>query len=195
MIAFLRRRLLAKSPNQVVVDVNGVGYSVSIPVSTFSELPDRGAEAELFIYTHVREDTLALYGFLTEKEKMLFERLISVGGIGPRLAITLLSGLQADELMAAIRAGDVQRLVHVPGVGRKTGERLVLELREKMDFAAAGAEPAPARSSLEEDVISALLNLGCARAAAQSAVQKARQNGTPAEFEPLFRAALKLAAG
>ncbi|HZS51160.1 MAG TPA: Holliday junction branch migration protein RuvA [Bryobacterales bacterium] len=195
MIAFLRGRLIVKSPNQVVVDVNGVGYSVNIPVSTFSELPDRGAEAELFVYTHVREDTLALYGFLTEKEKMLFERLISVSGIGPRLAITLLSGLQADELIAAIRAGDVQRLVHVPGVGRKTGERLVLELREKMDFAAAAAGFAPARSSLEEDVISALLNLGCARAAAQSAVQRARQNGAPAEFEPLFRAALKLAAG
>jgi Holliday junction DNA helicase RuvA len=197
MIAFLRGRLIVKSPNQVVVDVNGVGYSVNIPVSTFSELPDRGAEAELFIYTHVREDTLALYGFLTEKEKMLFERLISVSGIGPRLAITLLSGLQADELIAAIRAGDVQRLVHVPGVGRKTGERLVLELREKMDFAAAAAAAGfgPARSSLEEDVISALLNLGCARAAAQSAVQRARQNGAPAEFEPLFRAALKLAAG
>ncbi len=149
MIAFLRGRLIVKSPNQVVVDVNGVGYSVNIPVSTFSELPDRGAEAELFVYTHVREDTLALYGFLTEKEKMLFERLISVSGIGPRLAITLLSGLQADELIAAIRAGDVQRLVHVPGVGRKTGERLVLELREKMDFAAAAAGFAPARSSLE----------------------------------------------
>ena len=189
MIAFLRGRLLEKRPNQVIVDVNGVGYSVNIPVSTFYQLPDRGSEAQLFIYTHVREDTLALYGFLTEKEKTLFEKLISVSGIGPRLAVTLLSGLDADELTSAIRRGDVQRLVRVPGVGRKTGERLILELREKVGPPEAEA---PTLVEIDEEVISALLNLGCGRLAAQAAVQKARHNGTPEEFEPLFRAALEI---
>ncbi|MBI3695757.1 MAG: Holliday junction branch migration protein RuvA [Acidobacteria bacterium] len=189
MIASLRGRLLEKHPSQVIVDVNGVGYSVNIPVSTFYQLPERGGEAQLFIYTHVREDVLALYGFLTQKEKALFEKLISVSGIGPRLAVTLLSGLDADELTSAIRRGDVQRLVRVPGVGRKTGERLVLELREKMGPPEAGT---PALSSLDEEVVSALLNLGCGRPAAESAVQKARQNGAADEFEPLFRTALQI---
>src|SRR5262249_28206113 len=189
MIAFLRGRLLEKRPNQLIMDVNGVGYNVQIPVSTFSQLPNRGSEAQLFVYTHVREDTLALYGFLTEKEKVLFEKLISVSGIGPRLAVTLLSGLDADELTSAIRRGDVQRLVRVPGVGRKTGERLVLELREKLG--PLEAEP-QAVSGPDEDVISALLNLGCSRPAAEAAVLKARQNGVAQEFEPLFRAALQI---
>ncbi len=189
MIALLRGRLFEKRPNQVIVDVNGVGYSVSIPVSCFSQLPNRGSEVQFHIYTHVREDALSLYGFLTEKEKALFEKLISVSGIGPRLAITLLSGLSADELTAAIRRGDVQRLVRVPGVGRKTGERLVLELREKMpEVEVQGAAPA----ELEDEVISALLNLGCARPAAQAAVEKARSNGAAREFESLFRAALQI---
>src|SRR5712692_2597179 len=189
MIAFLRGRLLEKRPNQLIMDVNGVGYSIHIPVSTFAQLPNRGAEAQLFIYTHVREDTLALYGFVTEKEKLLFEKLISVSGIGPRLAVTLLSGLDASELTTAIRRGDVQRLVRVPGVGRKTGERLVLELREKLGPIEGEAPPV---GGLDEDVISALLNLGCGRPAAEAAVQKARQNITAQEFEPLFRAALQI---
>lgn len=189
MIAYLRGRLLEKRPNQVIVDVNGVGYSVHIPVSTFSQLGDGGSEARLFIHTHVREDTLALYGFLTEKEKALFERLISVSGIGPRLAITVLSGLEADEVITAIRRGDMHRLTRIPGVGRKTGERLIVELREKMGALEA---PAPAVSGLDEDVVSALLNLGCSRPAAEAAVEKARQNGAPEAFEPLFRAALQL---
>jgi Holliday junction DNA helicase RuvA len=189
MIAFLRGRLLEKRPNQVIVDVNGVGYSVNIPVSTFYQLPNRGAEAQLFVYTHVREDALALYGFLTEKEKALFEKLISVSGIGPRLAVTLLSGLDADELMSAIRRGDTQRLVRIPGVGRKTGERLIVELREKMGPPEAEA---PVATALEDEVVSALLHLGCGRPAAEAAVQKARQNGAAEEFEPLFRAALQL---
>lgn len=188
MIGLLRGRLLEKRPNQVIVDVHGVGYSVTIPISTFSQLPERGAEAQLFVYTHVREDTLALYGFLTEKEKDLFEKLISVSGIGPKLAVTLLSGLEAEELRTAIRKGDVQRLVRVPGVGRKTGERLVLELRDKVGPAPETEAAAPSR--LDEEVISALLNLGCARPAAEAAVQKARKDGTAEEFEPLFRAAL-----
>ena len=175
MLAFLRGRLLEKHPSQVIVDVNGVGYSVNIPVSTFYQLPERGGEAQLFIYTHVREDTLALYGFLTQKEKALFEKLISVSGIGPRLAVTLLSGLDADELTSAIRRGDVQRLV--------------LELREKVGPPEAAA---PALSGLDEEVVSALLNLGCGRPAAEAAVAKARQNGAAEEFEPLFRAALQI---
>ncbi len=192
MIAYLRGRLLEKHPNQVIVDVDGVGYSVHIPVSTFYQLPERGSEARLFIHTHVREDLLALYGFLTAKDKALFERLISVSGIGPRLAVTLLSGLDADELTQAIRQGDVQRLTRIPGVGRKTSERLVVELREKLGGAEAAAPAAPALGESGEEVVSALLNLGCGRPAAEAAVEKARQSGTPDAFEPLFRAALKI---
>ncbi len=189
MIAHLRGRVLEKRPTQVILDVNGVGYDVHIPVSTFYQLPKAGAEAHLFIYTHVREDTLGLYGFLTEREKALFEKLISVSGIGPKLAITVLSGLEAEELTAAIRRGDLDRLVRIPGVGRKTGERILVELREKV----GGPEAKPAaRSELDEEVISALLNLGCGRTAAESAVQRARQNGAAAEFEPLFRASLQI---
>lgn len=189
MIAYLRGRLLEKRPNQVIVDVNGVGYDLQIPVSTFSHLGDGGAEVKLYVYTHVREDTLALYGFLTAKEKVLFERLISVSGIGPRVAITLLSGLDAEELSTAIRRGEVQRLIRVPGVGRKTAERLILELRDKLGpVEAATLTPA----GIDEEVISALLNLGCARPAAAGAVEKARQDGAPEAFEPLFRAALAL---
>lgn len=189
MIAYLRGRLLEKHPNRVTVDVNGVGYSVQIPVSTFYQLGDRGSEVRLFIHTHVREDTLALYGFLTDQEKSLFEKLIGVTGIGPRVAVILLSGLEAEELKGAIRRGDVQRLTRIPGVGRKTGERLVLELREKMGPVEAEAPPS---GGIDEEVVSALLNLGCARAAAQAAVGKARKNGAAEDFEPLFRAALQL---
>jgi Holliday junction DNA helicase RuvA len=189
MIAHLRGRVLEKRPTHVILDVNGVGYSVHIPVSTFYDLPGPGGEAKLFIYTHVREEALALYGFRTEKEKALFEKLISVSGIGPRLAVTVLSGLEADELNAAIRRGDVQRLTRIPGVGRKTGERIVLELREKLPEVEAAAPPP---SGADEEVISALLNLGCHRAAAEAAVQQARRNGAGDSFEPLFRAALQL---
>ena len=189
MIAYLRGRLLDKHPNQVTVDVNGVGYSVHIPVSTFYQLGERGSEAKLFIHTHVREDTLALYGFLTEKEKGLFEKLISVSGIGPRVAITVLSGLEVDELTSAIRRGDLAKLTRIPGVGRKTGERMILELREKMGPLEAEA---PAAQGVEEEVISALLNLGCARPAAEATVEKARKNGAAEAFEPLFRAALQV---
>jgi Holliday junction DNA helicase RuvA len=189
MIAYLRGRLLEKRPNQVIVDVNGVGYDLQIPISTFSQLGDDGAEVRLYIYTHVREDTLALYGFLTHQEKAMFERLISVSGIGPRLAVTLLSGMDAEELATAIRRGEVQRLVRVPGVGRKTAERLVVELRDKLGpLEAAAPEPA----GIDAEVISALLNLGCARPQAEAAVEKARKNGAPEAFEPLFRAALGL---
>jgi Holliday junction DNA helicase RuvA len=189
MIAYLRGRLLEKRPNHVLLDVNGVGYGVLIPVSTFSALPAPGQEAQLFIHTHVREDALALYGFSTEREKALFERLISVSGIGPRLAVTVLSGLPVDELTAAIRRGEVARLIRIPGVGRKTGERMILELREKLG--GLETETAPP-GGVDEEVISALLNLGCSRPNAEAAVEKARRDGAAETFEPLFRAALQL---
>jgi Holliday junction DNA helicase RuvA len=194
MIAHLRGILLEKHPNQAVVEANGVGYDVMIPISTFAALPEPGSEVRLKIHTHLREDSLSLYGFLTEDEKTLFERLITVSGIGPRLAITVLSGLPIAELFAAIRAGAVERLVRIPGVGKKTAERIVLELREKLPPAAEAAAPARpgALSPLEQDVLSALINLGCGAAAAETAVRKARASGAPEEFEPLFRRALEL---
>jgi len=199
VIAFLRGKLLEKHPNEVIVETGGVGYDVVIPVSTFSALPDSGAEVKLRIHTHVREDTLALFGFLTSDEKAIFERLISVSGIGPTLAIKVLSGMATSDLTAAIRNGHVEQLVRIPGVGKKTAERIVLELKDKLEgvgaMAASGVLAAPAASALtaiEQDVMSALLNLGCNRAAAEAAVRKAKTPGAPAEFEPLFRKSLEL---
>ncbi|HBY61667.1 MAG TPA: Holliday junction branch migration protein RuvA [Solibacterales bacterium] len=200
MIAFLRGTLLEKSPNQVVVEAGGVGYDVTVPVSTFSALPAAGAEVRLRIHTHVREDALALFGFATQDEKAVFEKLIGVSGIGPKLAVTVLSGLAVEDLVSAIRASEVARLVRIPGVGKKTAERMVLELRDKLDAVAAGAvstgggaAPAPsAFSAVEMDVLSALTNLGCQRAAAEVAVRKAKAGGAGPEFEPLFRKALEL---
>jgi Holliday junction DNA helicase RuvA len=196
MIAYLRGRLHEKHPNQAIVEAGGVGYDVSIPVSTFSSLPDAGATVELRIYTHVREDALQLFGFLTTEEKALFERLISVSGIGPKMGITILSGLATPDLIAAIRNGQTEHLVRIPGIGKKTAERIVLELRDKLDQLALGpaagpVERASALSALEQDVLSALLNLGCTRAAAEAAVRKAKTSGVPDEFEPLFRRALE----
>jgi Holliday junction DNA helicase RuvA len=202
MIAVLRGILLEKHPNQAIVDIGGVGYDVSIPVSTYSHLPAAGSEVRLRIHTHVREDALVLFGFLTQDEKALFEKLISVSGIGPKIAMAVLSGIPAVDLANNIRRGEVERLVRIPGVGRKTAERMVLELRDKMPAPsgeepgeAAGA-PAAALTAVEQDVLSALLNLGCARPAAEAAVRKARTGGGPppasAEFEPLFRRALEL---
>ncbi len=187
--------LVEKHPNQAIVETGGVGYDVTIPVSTFSHLPDPGAEVRLRIHTHVREDALSLYGFLTQDEKGLFEKLISVSGIGPKLAVTILSGLAAPDLLNAIRRGEVERLVRIPGIGKKTAERMVLELRDKLP-AASGEEPqapaAAALSAVDQDVLSALLNLGCARPQAEAAVRKAKAGGAPADFEPLFRRALEL---
>ena len=194
MIALLRGLLVEKHPNQAIVETGGVGYDVTIPVSTFTSLPDAGAEVRLRIHTHVREDALSLYGFLTQEEKTLFEKLIGVSGIGPRLAVTILSGLAAPDLIEAIRRGDVTKLVRIPGIGKKTAERMVLELRDKMP-AASGEEPAApagALSATDQDVLSALLNLGCARQNAEAAVRKAKADGGAAEFEPLFRRALDL---
>ena len=195
MIALLRGVLVEKHPNQAIVEAGGVGYEVTVPVSTFTRLPDSGAEVRLRIYTHVREDTLALYGFLTQDEKALFEKLIGVSGIGPTLAVKILSGLAAADLIHAIRRGEVERLVRVPGVGKKTAERIVLELRDKLPAASAEEEAQPAAATLspiDQDVLSALLNLGCGRPQAEAAVRKAKADGTPADFEMLFRRALEL---
>lgn len=199
MIAFLRGKLLEKHPNQVVVDTAGVGYDIAIPISTFSALPDAGAEIALRIHTHVREDALALFGFLTSEEKALFEKLISVSGIGPKLAITVLSGLATPALIEAIRGGNVEQLVRIPGVGKKTAERMVLELKDKLEGLGGGITPAgvsvkaePALGQLEQDVLSALLNLGCNRASAEAAVRKAKTADPASTFEPMFRKALEL---
>jgi Holliday junction DNA helicase RuvA len=194
MIALLRGTLIEKYPNQAILETGGVGYDVTIPISTFSKLPDVGRETTLRIHTHVREDTLALYGFLTADEKNLFEKLIGVSGIGPGLAVKVLSGMPAGDLLAAIRRNEIEKLVRIPGVGKKTAERMVLELRDKLPIPAADDQvAAPSHSRLDEDVLSALLNLGCSRPAAEAAVRKARAGGTPEEFEPLFRKALELA--
>jgi|SRR5579872_1196637 len=194
MIAILRGKLAEKHPNEAIVDVGGVGYELHIPITTYTRLPDAGAEIRLYVYTHVREDTLALYGFLSQDEKNLFEKLIGVSGIGPGLAIKVLSGLAATELVTAIRKGELERLVRIPGVGKKTAERMVLELRDKLPAPAgeSAAVPAPSLSEVEQDVLSALLNLGCARPAAEQAVRKAKSAGALPEFEPLFRRSLEL---
>jgi len=196
MIAHLRGLLLEKHPNQAVVEAAGVGYDVTIPVSTFTRLPDPGSEVRLRIYTHVREDALALYGFLTGDEKALFEKLIGVSGIGPTLAVKILSGLAAAELITYIRRGEVNNLVRIPGIGKKTAERMILELRDKLP-AVTGSESASsaeeALTPVDQDVLSALLNLGCARPQAEAAVRKAKAGGGGMlEIEPLFRRALEL---
>ena len=197
MIASLRGTLLEKRPNQITVDVHGVGYNVAIPISTYSALPDNGAEITLRVHTHVREDAIALFGFLTADEKMLFEKLISVSGIGPKLGITVLSGLAAGDLTSAIRSGDVQRLTRVPGIGKKTAERIILELRDKVDLvsgapAAVSTDKSAPLTDIEQDVLSALINLGCQRPAAETAIRKAAAAENSREFEPLFRRSLEL---
>jgi len=198
MIALLRGVLVEKHPNQVIVEAGGVGYDVQIPVSTFSALPDAGAEVKLRIHTHVREDALSLFGFLTGEEKTIFEKLISVSGIGPSLAVKVLSGMATSDLIPAIRNGSVEHLVRIPGVGKKTAERIVLELKDKLEGLGPGGGPGvaakaePALSAVDQDVLSALQNLGCNRAAAEAAVRKAKSLGVPAEFEALFRRSLEL---
>jgi Holliday junction DNA helicase RuvA len=196
MIGHLRGTVIEKHPNEVLVEAAGVGYEVQIPISTYTSLPEAGSGVALRIYTHVREDAILLFGFATPEEKAVFERLISVSGIGPKLAITVLSGLPTPELVTAIRSGDVQRLVRIPGVGKKTAERMVLELKEKL-LAIGGvgkgqpaAEAGPQYSSLEQDVLSALQNLGCSRPAAEEALKKVKARGGPENFEALFREAL-----
>jgi Holliday junction DNA helicase RuvA len=198
MISYLRGTLLAKHPNQVIVDVEGVGYEVTIPVSAYSSLPEKGAQVQLHIHTHVRADTLALFGFISASDKALFEKLITVSGIGPKLAVTVLSGLTTADLVAAIRSGSVEQLVRIPGVGKKTAARIVLELRDKLDLiglparTVSAAAPKSALSATEEDVVSALMNFGASRATAEAAVIKARSTSESNDFDQLFRRALKL---
>ena len=198
MIGHLSGTILEKHPNQIMLDVGGVGYDVQIPISTYSSLADTGAAASLRIHTHVREDAIVLFGFSTAEEKALFERLISVSGIGPKLALAVLSGLPTSGLVTAIRSSDIAALVRIPGVGKKTAERMVLELKDKLAAvevagkAAAAAESGPDYNALDKDVLSALLNLGCARPAAEEALRKVKEKGQPAAFEAYFRAALAL---
>jgi len=194
MIAHLAGKLLSKQPNQVIVDVNGVGYEVHIPLSTFYELDDIGSLVQLRIYTHVREDTIALFGFKSAKEKLLFEQVTSISGIGPKLGITILSGMPVDELAAAIRQSNLGRLTSIPGIGKKTAERLVVELRDKLTRAIPAGEQATVQSvSLpHDDVISALVNLGYAKPSAEKAVQAVvSSSSAEPDFEEMLRSALR----
>jgi holliday junction DNA helicase RuvA len=193
MIAQLRGTLGDKRPNQVLVDVGGVGYLVHVPLSTFYALGELHSNVTLLIYTHVREDAIALYGFLSSREKHFFELLISISGVGPVLALKILSGMSVDDLVPAVRAGDLVRLTRIPGVGRKTAERIVIELRDKLAAIEAPetARPATAPAGTAGDVVSALLNLGYDQRAAEQAVERAGKNGASESFEALLRAALQ----
>jgi Holliday junction DNA helicase RuvA len=191
LIAQIHGILLRKGPQEAVVDVGGVGYRITIPLSTFYRVGEPGAEVTLLTHTHVREDALALFGFLTALEQALFERLIAVSGVGPKLAISVLSGIEAPELVAALRGGDVARLTRIPGVGKKTAERLVVELKDKVqELAAAAAEPEP-KSPAADDLASALAHLGYSRPEAERAVERALREHGEGRFEDLLRFALQ----
>ena len=199
MIAFLSGKLLEKEANSVIVDVGGVGYEVSIPLSTFYELGEVGDEVQLRIYTNVREDAIQLFGFHTARERDIYLKLISVQGIGAKSGIAMLSGMNADEIIAAIRTENLGKLTGIPGVGKKTAERLVIELRDKIGELAKGvpagvstsAVGAMAADDVYEDALSALVNLGYQRAAADKALQQARNDGVEASVQKLLRAALQ----
>jgi len=202
MIAHLSGTLLSKQATSVILDVGGVGYEVTIPLSTFYDLADAGSPVQLRVYTHVREDTLQLYGFKTARERELFLKIISVSGIGPKLGITLLSGMSADELIACIRTNDLARLTLIPGIGRKTAERLVIELREKVaaltsvqleeELSARAAVSGEAtQDSVRADALSALLNLGYQRSSAEKAIDRALSEDVDATVESLLRSVLR----
>jgi len=195
VIGRLVGRLASKATDHVILDVGGVGYFVQIPLSTFYELPEEESPASLWIHTYVREDALALYGFLTERERALFLMLIGVAGIGPRVALTVLSGMPPADLIEALRGADVKRLMAVPGVGKKTAERMVLELAEKANR--LGGEPSAARTPAvaTEDVVSALVNLGYRRGDAERAVEAIGRSGAPGDFSDYLKAALKRLTG
>lgn len=199
MIAHLRGRLLSKTPNQIILDCSGVGYEVAISVATFSELPAENAEAALHIHTHVREDQIALFGFASTQEKRLFEKLLTISGIGPKLAITVLSGISSERLIVAIRGGDHATLTKIPGIGKKTAERVVLELKDKLDDLAVpdlastpGGPHHGAAGHIVDDALSALVNLGYPRPIAQKAIETAieKNSSVRGDFESLFRAAM-----
>ena len=195
VIGRLTGRLASKSTDHVVLDVAGVGYLVHIPLSTFYELPEAESPASLWIHTHVREDALALYGFLTEKERALFLMLLSVAGIGPRVALTVLSGIPPSELVDALRKQDIRRLIAVPGVGKKTAERMALELAEKVQRFAEEPTAATPAAVAAGDVVSALVNLGYRKADAERAVDAVARSGAPADFGAFLKAALKRLTG
>jgi Holliday junction DNA helicase RuvA len=193
MIGQLRGKLAEKRPNQVLVDVGGVGYVVLVPLSTFAALGELRAEVTLLIHTHVREDALSLYGFVSSREKHLFELLLSASGVGPSLALKILSGMSVDELVPAIRGSDLGRLTKIPGVGRKTAERMVVELKDKLEAVVIEVER-PAASSpagVEADVVSALVNLGYEARTAEKAAEEARKESGAGNFEKLLRGALQ----
>jgi len=204
MIAHLSGTLLSKEPNSVILDVGGVGYEVIIPISTFYDLEEPGSNVKLRIYTHVREEALQLYGFKTLRERELFMRLISVSGIGPKLGITLLSGMSADEMIASIRTNNLTRLVAIPGVGKKTAERMVVELRDKIaplssvtleqEYGVDGTESAETGSldSMQNDVLSALLNLGYQKSVAERVIASAVKDGGELSVELILRRSLRL---
>jgi Holliday junction DNA helicase RuvA len=196
MIAFLRGRIVEKQPNKVIVDIQGVGYDVYVPLSTYYEIGDEGSDVSLRIYTHVREDALQLYGFLTDLERQLFERLIAISGIGPKLAVAVLSGMETRELISAVQRGDVARLTAIPGVGKKTAERIVLELRDRlMQMAApmAAGEPAAVAGPerLRADLLSALQNLGYHRPQAEKAIDTTLSVLSAPTFEQALKSALR----
>jgi len=195
MIAFLRGRLGEKHPNRIIVDVGGVGYDVAVPLSTFYTLGDPDAEVALRVHTHVREDTLALYGFATSLELQIFERLIGISGIGPKLALAVLSGIDVADLVRAVQGGDVARLTAIPGVGKKTAERIGLELKDKLPPALAAEVAAQAAEDgtggLRGDLLSALLNLGYHRPLADKAVDAALKKVEPKTFEAVLKQALR----
>ena len=194
MIAHLRGKLISRRPNQVIVEAGGVGYDVNVSVPAFSELPSLGSEVALHIHTHVREDQISLYGFLRPEEKELFEKLITVSGIGPKLAITILSGMPAENMVNAIRGNDLTRLTKIPGIGRKTAERMVLELRDKLPagMTVDQVPVVPSLSATQEDVLSALVNLGYQKPAAEKAMERLSKDGANRSFDVLFRESLAL---
>jgi Holliday junction DNA helicase RuvA len=194
VIAQVRGRLLRKEPQQAVVDVGGVGYRVTIPLSTFYRLGEPGSEVTLLTHTHVREDALALFGFLTAVEQALFERLIAVSGVGPKLAVGVLSGIEAPDLVTALRANDLARLTRIPGVGKKTAERLVLELKDQLQDLPSSAEPPTAPGGAADDVVSALVHLGYSRPEAERAAERAMREHSDGRFEDLLRFALQVVA-
>jgi len=195
MIAFLRGRVLDKHPNRIVVDVNGVGYELYVPLSTYYHVGDAGTEISLRVHTHVREDALQLFGFLTPLEQLLFERLIGISGIGPKLAIAVLSGIETRELVVSVQRADIARLTRIPGIGKKTAERIVLELKDRLgDVAPADAgagEQRPSADRLRDDLVSALENLGYHRPLAEKAADAARSRDSGAMFEDALKSALR----
>jgi holliday junction DNA helicase RuvA len=194
MIGFLRGRLIDKHPNRVILDVQGVGYDVHVPLSTYYDIGDEGADVALRVHTHVREDSLQLYGFLTVLEQQVFERLIAISGIGPKLAIAVLSGIDPRELVSAVQRGDVARLTTIPGIGKKTAERIVLELRDRLQqlaMAPAASAPAAVGDRLHDDLVSALVNLGYHRPQAERSVDTALRDDADLSFEQALKRVLK----